>query len=605
MADLLFIPHLSLELPSASFSDHSSLVASLLSQSPASTPVLLDLPAFVSKPLIDLYLACTAGGDLQRIETTTATDLTRLSIVLQDSQLEEALMRSSPLTTFSPENIIAVYALAAEHRDRSQTWAEYFSRALLYAKGNVSYILERCSPMLTQISKESLEWLLLESLKTDFGRQVSDMSPVVRSLKGLWGCANLADMLEKAEARAKATPLTTVSLQWTFDWTPGMRVLTSPEFEVEGLTWQLHTWFDEAKDRVDVYLASGMGERQHISGVLVAASVVVSLFPEECFREAKVVTLLLGSKGQKLIKSVYGVKARHISPSVSVTAQVRLEHTYSALLTYVAVHFEDPLVCEKAGKLSGERIQQLLAMKQLNVSSEDSVLRLIGQWSERHRKMEDLELQLGSLLSGLRWGTVSTRGLIDCCRLYPSLKTNSVFRSAVKREFEFRSNVRDRREDGSQPRLGHSNQPHHDTTFSVFVSDLCSVITGLDYTVDPWETELQAANDLTVVLRDREKEARRLRESLHTFKSLFSSRDPTPALSLANTQAVDVKKQLEECPRGAYRTNSDSTAAGKSNKPPSPLDNSAEGLDVKVNSLLTSFLTKVEAKRTSGSEELL
>jgi hypothetical protein len=258
----------------------------------------------------------------------------------------------------------------------------------------------------------------------------------------------------------------------------------------------------------------------------VALTLALSFSAQDCVQDTRLITLFAGSKGERLIRNLFGLKAR--SESICLTMKARLEPVFSSIFTYIAHHFESIHATDKLGRLPGDRILQLFSMKQLQISSEDAVLRVIGQWSERHRKEEDLQLKLENLLDSVKWSYVSTAALVDCARLYPVFKTSGVFRAAISREFSCRSGLRSRKSD--VPRMAYEDVPanNQSASFNVFLGDLCQLIVELDYT--PIHLEDQTLiSTLRNSLQAKEQQAKYLRDSLSIVQRVTKfTRAPSP-----------------------------------------------------------------------------
>ena len=606
MASKVIFASLDVEVDTPELPLRSQLISTLQATQPPSD-LTLSVPSWVTKPSLLLYLSLLSPSP-PTLDLPSALSSIRIASYLEDEVTTEQLLASPSLSTFAPDTILPSFTLATENCARSPAWAAFYTKALAYAKGHIGYLIERCSSALLQVPKGPLETLLVESLKTDFGRPVVDHTPIVRMLKSVWGTPNLPEMLEKVEKQAISTLPTSTALQWTVQLKAGTQFYESPEFELEGLTWVFQMWYYGREDRLDCFLGNGVGERQHIPGALVALTLNLSFFDDDCLTETRLITILLGSKGHKLARSVHGLANRLPNGELKVTAKVRLEYAYSALFTYLATHFEDQTVSDRAGKLHGERILQLLSMKQLNVSSEDAVLRLLGQWSERHRSAEDLSLQLEDLLDTVRWAYVSTKCLLDCCRVFPALKSSPVFRDAIYREFASRCHLRVRNGDLQAPRASYSGLHHSDfvTNYNVFVSDICTLLVGMDFTpVLDLSTEIES---LQRTLYAKELQAKCLRDSLGIVRRVLqpTSTMPTPHMSMSAATSPDMFKgdpyddSMDErmYKNHSYTRETISTAPSKSAKRNLSLDQNVEAplIDVKVSDMLSSFWAKIEEK---------
>lgn len=591
MATHIAFPTLDVETDDPNLAKRSVLVQELL-ETQASAE--MTVPSWISKSMLLRYLEPTKGGDL---DTAEAVKLCRVACFMKDDQLETQLLASSALNEFGTATALELYALAAEFKDKSQQWKEYFKQAKNYAVTHIVAILGQDGV----ITSPGLESILLECLKPPLDPSTDEA--VIKALQTLWKCPTVSELLEAIEKAAKENAPSTVVLTWAPVLNPSTRFYQSPEFEIQGQFWTLHLWHYPREDRLDCLLASGISQRPVGAGELVALSLSLSFSAQDCVQDTRVITLLSGSKGERLVRNLFGLKAR--SESICLTVKARIEPAFSSVFTYIAHQFEAIHSTEKLGRLSGDRILQLFAMKQLKTSSEDAVLRVIGQWSERHRKGEDLQLKLENLLDSVKWSYVSTTALVDCARLYPVLKTSGVFRTAISREFTCRSGLGSRKPD--PPRSAYEDIPANNqaASFSVFLGDLCQLITELDYT--PVRAEDQTLiSTLRQSLQAKELQAKYLRDSLGIVQRVTkSTRAHSPGPSIAHSPVRNLVFSPEflkgEEKNLSYTRETLSTMAPKSGKRSSvDLSDDSSAVEGKVSDMLRSLWSKIEGK--AGSE---
>jgi hypothetical protein len=514
---------------------------------------------------------------------------------MQDERLEKTLVEEGTLGGFTLENIVARYALAAENREKSEVWQQYYVRVVQYAGRCVTQLLERCRPALEQLPPQSLETLLLEGIATSYGRPNADITTMVTALKTVWKLSTFPHLMIKIERKALENPPDSNAITWNLTVGSASQFLTSPKFNVSGINCEIQVWYSSPEDRLDCFLATSPSQPHFTSPLIAAFTVSLTIWPDECAKEASVITLIMGSKGHKMVRRGFGVSARSGSAGITVQAKVRLETVYSSLFDYFACHFSDPAISEGAGRLKGDRILQLLSMNNLQVESEDQVLRLVGQWAQRHKGEEDLILQLGILLEQVRWPFVTTGALVDCSRLYPSLKESVVFKAALKRQFEGRSGLMHLKE---QPaREGYKSRQYREpaTNLSTFLGELVTVLMTLDFTQSSSQQDQDLADRLRISLKEKERHARDLRRSLSLIEQVFTSGSPFPYSPTLKPGSSE-KRQAEL----KSHSTTHSLAALRSGRPTIDEEELEESnVDGKVVSLLHSLWSKVQEKATS------
>jgi len=583
MATHIVFPSLDVETDDPNLAKRSVLVQELLDTQASAE---MTVPSWISKSMLLRYLEPAKGGDLN---TAEAVKLCRVACFMKDDQLESQLLASSALNELGPQTALALYDLAVEFKDRSQQWNEYFKQTRSYAVTHIAAILGSGA-----IGSESI---LLECLKTPLDPSTTET--VIKALKTLWKCSTITELLEELEKVAKENVPSTVVLTWSPALQSSTRFYQSPEFEIQGQFWTLHLWHYPREDRLDCLLASGTSQRNVGTGELVALTLALSFSAQDCVQDTRVITLFSGSKGERLVRNLFGLKAR--SESVCLTVKARMEPAFASVFTHISHHFEAFHSSEKLGRLSGDRILQLFAMKQLQTSSEDAVLRVIGQWSERNRKGEDLQLKLENLLDSVKWPYVSIAALVDCARLFPVLKTSGVFRAAVSREFSCRSSLGSRKSD--PPRPAYADVPPHNqaASLSVFLGDLCQLITELDYTPVHPEDQILITT-LRQSLQAKELQAKYLRDSLSIVQRVTkSNRAPSPGPSIAHSPVRSLVFSPEflkgEEKNLSYTRETLSTMATKSGKRNSlDLSDDSSAVEGKVGDMLRSLWSKLEGK---------
>ncbi len=588
MATHIAFPGLDVETDDPDLAKRSVLVQELL-DTQASAEVTM--PEWISKSALLRYLEPTKG---EALDVPAAAELCRVACFMKDQELETQLLASTALNDFGTDTALRLYSLAAEFKGRSQQWNEYFMKVRSYAVAHIAAILEQREAL----KSLGIESLLLDSLRTTLDHSTTEV--VIKALQSLWKCATVAELLEEIEKQAKAHPPSTVVLTWSPQLRASVRFYQSPEFELEGLFWTLHLWHYPREDRLDCLLASGASQRLVGAGELVALTLALSFSAQDCVQDTRLITLFAGSKGERLIRNLFGLKAR--SESMCLTMKARLEPVFSSIFTYIAHHFEYIHATDKLGRLPGDRILQLFSMKQLQISSEDAVLSVIGQWSERHRKEEDLQLKLENLLDSVKWSYVSTAALVDCARLYPVFKTSGVFRAAISREFTCRSGLRSRKSD--VPRMAYEDVPanNQSASFNVFLGDLCQLIVELDYT--PIHLEDQTLiSTLRNSLQAKEQQAKYLRDSLSIVQRVTKfTRAPSPGARSSLPSLVFSPEFVKgEEKNLSYTRETLSTMATKSGKRNSlDISDDSSAVEGKLGDMLRSLWCKIESK--AGSE---
>lgn len=585
MAVRISVPGWNLSFSSSPLRSRSKLVADLLRTSPDTAELPLDLPSWVSKALFQAYVAHV---ETERLQDPESTELARLAAFMQDERLEKTLVGDGTLGGFTLENIVGRYVLAAENQDKSEVWRQYYERTVQYAGSCLVQLLDKG---LEQLSEKSLEVLLLEGLAAAFGRPGADLGPVVRALWTLWKAQSVAHLLIKTERKAFENPPNVLSLSWNFSLGDSSQFLSSPEFDISGLRCEVQVWYSSREDRLDLFLACNSS--QHSSASIAAFSVSLSLWPDECCQEASLVTLIPGSKGHKLVRRVYGVTARMASAGATLQAKVRFEAVFSSLFHYFACHFSDSGLSKGAGRLSGERVLQLLSTPSLSVESEDEVLRLVGQWAERHQGTADLIPQLGILLEQVKWPYVSTLALVDCSRLYPTLKRSQVFKTALLRQFEGRSGLRHLKK--QQAREGYKGRKHREpnTNLSTFLGELVGTLMTFDFTPAALSRNGELVQRLNSTLEAKERHAKDLRHSLSLIEQVCYL--PVP---LSPPLKPDSHQKLQAVLKSHSTTHS--LAALHSGRPTIDEEDMEESnVDGKIVSLLHSLWSKVQEKATS------
>ena len=590
MVTRISIPSLNLSFSSSPLSVRSKLVAELIKTSPNAPELPLDLPPWVSKALFQTYVAHV---ETERLQDTESMELARLAAFMQDERLEKTLVEEGTLGGFTLENIVARYALAAENREKSDVWQQYYVRVVQYAARCVAQLLERCRPALDQLPPQSLETLLLEGITTSFGRPNADITTMVTALKTVWKSPTFAHLMIKIEKKALENPPESTVLTWNFTVGAASQFLTSPKFDVSGIHCEIQVWYSSPEDRLDCFLATSPSQPHFASPLIAAFTVSLTIWPDECAKEASVITLILSSKGHKMLRRGFGVSARSGSAGITLQAKVRLETVYSSLFDYFACHFADPEISEGAGRLKGDRILQLLSMNSLQVESEDQVLRLVGQWAQRHKGEEDLIPQLGILLEQVRWTYVTTGALVDCSRLYPALKESLVFKAALKGQFESRSGLIHLKE--QPPREGYKNRQYREpaTNLSTFLGELVTVLMTLDFTRSSLQQDQDLADGLRKSLQEKERHAKDLRRSLSLIEQVFTS-GPFPYSPALKPNSSE-KRQAEL--KSHSTTHSLAFRSGRPTIDEEELEES--NVDGKVDSLLHSLWSKVQVKATS------
>lgn len=588
MATHIAFPGLDVETDDPDLAKRSVLVQELL-DTQASAEVTM--PEWISKSALLRYLEPTKG---EALDVPAAVELCRVACFMKDQELETQLLASTALNDFGTDTALRLYSLAAEFKGRSQQWNEYFMKVRSYVVAHIAAILEQREAL----KSLGIESLLLDSLRTTLDHSTTEV--VIKALQSLWKCATVTELLEEIEKQAKAHPPSTVVLTWSPQLNASSRFYQSPEFELEGLFWTLHLWHYPREDRLDCLLASGASQRLVGAGELVALTLALSFSAQDCVQDTRLITLFAGSKGERLIRNLFGLKAR--SESICLTMKARLEPVFSSIFTYIAHHFESIHATDKLGRLPGDRILQLFSMKQLQISSEDAVLRVIGQWSERHRKEEDLQLKLENLLDSVKWSYVSTAALVDCARLYPVFKSSGVFRAAISREFTCRSGLRSRKSD--VPRMAYEDVPanNQSASFNVFLGDLCQLIVELDYT--PIHLEDQTLiSTLRNSLQAKEQQAKYLRDSLSIVQRVTKfTRAPSPGARSSLPSLVFSPELVKgEEKNLSYTRETLSTMATKSGKRNSlDLSDDSSAVEGKLGDMLRSLWCKIESK--AGSE---
>ena len=582
MASRISVPSLNLSFSSSPLRARSKLVADLLRTSPNTVELPLDLPSWVSKALFQAYVAHV---ETERLQDPESTELARLAAYMQDERLEKTLVEDGTLGGFTLENIVARHVLAAENQDKSEVWRHYYQRTVQYAGGCLTQLLDKG---LEQLSEKSLEVLLLEGLAAAFGRPNSDLGTVIDALKALWKVPTFAHLLHKIERKALESPPNSLSLAWNFPLGASSQFLSSPEFDISGLSCEIQVWYSSREDRLDCFLTSLPSQRSQIA----AFTVSLAIWPDECCEDTSLVTLILGSKGHKLVRRVYGVAARVGSAGVTVQAKVRLEAIYSSLFDYFAGHFAESGVSKGAGRLQGERILQLLSTSSLSVASEDQVLRLVGQWAERHQGSADLTPQLGILLEQVKWQYVSTLALVDCSRLYPTLKQSPVFKVALMRQFEGRSGLKLMKKQTA--REGYTVRKHREasTNLSTFLGELVAIVMTLDFTPTIVPPNQELKERLKSSLEAKERHVKDLRQSLSLIEQVFSM--PVP---LSPPLKPDSQQKLQAVLKSHSTTHS--LTALQSGRPTIEEEVEDSNVDGKIVSLLHSLWSKVQEKAAS------
>ena len=586
MATRISIPSLDLSLNSDQLSARSKLVSTLLSSSPNSEEIPLELPPWVSK---SLFLSYITHVETDRLQDGESEELARLAAFMQDERLEKVLVEHGTLDAFTVENIVARYELAEENKGKSDIWRRFYTKALQYAVNQLNHIVEVAKERLTP---ESLENLVLEALGSDFETGKKDLEPAINTLQGLWKTPTVSHLLEKIEKHAISNPPKIPSFTWNLSLNSSSKYHNSPVFEVDGVACQLQLWYFSPDDRIDCYLTPSPSELTRQVSTLAAFTVSISLSNEEFVRETRLVMLVLGSKGYKLVRRVYGVKARSDVNLMKVGVNIRLERVYSRVFEYLVGNFARISHNGGAGRLDGDRLIQLFSLPQLNISSEQSVLDVLGHWAERHKLSPDFPQQLGCLLDQVRWRYVSTRDLVDCGRMYPALKSSIVFIKAVNRQFAERSGLLS--SPYLPPRPSYKTHPSHESaiTFSSFIGELITIVMDMDFTPTVPPSNRTEIDHFRAILEGKNRHIRDLHRSLTVIEQIYSQsqsqyHSPIKAVS-------DPKQDLNG------RSTTHSLAALRSNRP-TIVEVSVEESDVegKVMGLLKTLWTKVEEKTVS------
>ncbi len=404
------------------------------------------LPKWATKFAFDCFLRYVRGEPLADVDIRTAQRLLWLSDFFKVPDLEAICIKQYIIPKLEKENVtlfledayakISCLASPEDDSEMCEVWNVLLNECLALASNNLSFLIRVEKPALLKQEDVIVDELVERAFKMYMVNLSSDNSAIIDLMMQKKKKENPFDLLEAERAKIYdkeklffTNGRTAPTLTWNLANLKENFYRESEAFFVLGCYWVLSIWSFKKEGTLTIAIKQSKygkeGEELHSESyynknkyfvnpskkrvaspkaantdnklqqdsadgrvpshcILTIASFIRIKELEELGKGAfSIVSLLTSSKSPTSLRQVPTQSMPDTGGKLSIEIYIKMEYTYSGILTYISRNFDWLYNNPAIGKLTKNQFLVLLKHKYLNVKREEDALVALCKWSMR------------------------------------------------------------------------------------------------------------------------------------------------------------------------------------------------------------------------------
>jgi len=404
--------------------EKSKYFEEFISQFSLEQEIKILMPKWVTKTAFQLFIKFLYNEPICEIETSTSQRLLWLADFFKVDSLTEYCIKSLIIPKLNKDNVIDFLedsytkVTASKSSDNFEVWNTLIDECLELAASNIQYLVRINKKRLMKLNNDVIEELADRVFKGFMTNTSADNSPITELLMHIKGINCPFKLLEqerkkvlKKEKEYFASEHVTPNLTWSLSKLYDNFYKDSKPFFVLGCYWVLSIWNRKGdntvyigikqsktpkeveellnctlKDTINPFKKSQGGEMNGQGKIpnhcILTVATFVSIHELDTNNEGifQLASLISASKVPTTIRILTVQDLKRIGGQVTIDIYLKLEYTYSGILTYISKNFSWLYNTPRVGLMTRNQLLTLLKHKYLNVKWEEEVLVALCIW---------------------------------------------------------------------------------------------------------------------------------------------------------------------------------------------------------------------------------